>query len=199
MEEQKNVLMIACEDKQLLEEITKIATERNIDVAVVDSSVLKQNLTKNKVADTTPDIETMDKFLANDENRQIARMQAEKLYAIMTGGGKQEDADKFVFSQKQIVHATTLSNKKFQELFNLLKAFNYVDWVDNKKHTLKFTFDQQQCLDCIVRDVRNLSKLVAVEVVRYKNCVKSITDYTDEQKEELYKKIRKTVIDNTKV
>ncbi len=199
MEEQKNVLMIACEDKQLLEEITKIATERNIDVAVVDSSVLKQNLTKNKVADTTPDIETMDKFLANDENRQIARMQAEKLYAIMTGGGKQEDADKFVFSQKQIVHATTLSNKKFQELFNLLKAFNYVDWVDNKKHTLKFTFDQQQCLDCIVRDVRNLSKLVAVEVVRYKNYVKSITDYTDEQKEELYKKIRKTVIDNTKV
>ena len=199
MEEQKNVLMIACEDKQLLEEITKIATERNIDVAVVDSSVLKQNLTKNKVADTTPDIETMDKFLANDENRQIARMQAEKLYAIMTGGGKQEDADKFVFSQKQIVHATTLSNKKFQELFNLLKAFNYVDWVDNKKHTLKFTFDQQQCLDCIVRDVRNLSKLVAVEVVRYKNYVKSITDYTDEQKEELYNKIRKTVIDNTKV
>lgn len=199
MEEQKNVLMIACEDKQLLEEITKIATERNIDVAVVDSSVLKQNLTKNKVADTTPDIETMDKFLANDENRQIARMQAEKLYAIMTGGGKQEDADKFVFSQKQIVHATTLSNKKFQELFNLLKAFNYVDLVDNKKHTLKFTFDQQQCLDCIVRDVRNLSKLVAVEVVRYKNYVKSITDYTDEQKEELYNKIRKTVIDNTKV
>ena len=199
MEEQKNVLMIACEDKQLLEEITKIATERNIDVAVVDSSVLNQNLTKNKVADTTPDIETMDKFLANDENRQIARMQAEKLYAIMTGGGKQEDADKFVFSQKQIVHATTLSNKKFQELFNLLKAFNYVDWVDNKKHTLKFTFDQQQCLDCIVRDVRNLSKLVAVEVVRYKNYVKSITDYTDEQKEELYNKIRKTVIDNTKV
>lgn len=199
MEEQKNVLMIACEDKQLLEEITKIATERKIDVAVVDSSVLKQNLTKNKVADTTPDIETMDKFLANDENRQIARMQAEKLYAIMTGGGKQEDADKFVFSQKQIVHATTLSNKKFQELFNLLKAFNYVDWVDNKKHTLKFTFDQQQCLDCILRDVRNLSKLVAVEVVRYKNYVKSITDYTDEQKEELYKKIRKTVIDNTKV
>jgi hypothetical protein len=197
--EEQNVLMIACEDKSLLEEITKIASQRNIDVAVVDSSVLKQNLTKNKVADTTPDIETMDKFLANDENRQIARMQAEKLYAIMTGGGKQEDADKFVFSQKQIVHATTLSNKKFQELFNLLKAFNYVDWVDNKKHTLKFTFDQQQCLDCIVRDVRNLSKLVAVEVVRYKNYVKSITDYTDEQKEELYKKIRKTVIDNTKV
>ena len=197
--EEQNVLMIACDDKSLLEEITKIASQRNIDVAVVDSSVLKQNLTKNKVADTTPDIETMDKFLANDENRQIARMQAEKLYAIMTGGGKQEDADKFVFSQKQIVHATTLSNKKFQELFNLLKAFNYVDWVDNKKHTLKFTFDQQQCLDCIVRDVRNLSKLVAVEVVRYKNYVKSITDYTDEQKEELYKKIRKTVIDNTKV
>lgn len=197
--EEQNVLMIACEDKSLLEEITKIASQRNIDVAVVDSSVLKQNLTKNKVADTTPDIETMDKFLANDENRQIARMQAEKLYAIMTGGGKQEDADKFVFSQKQIVHATTLSNKKFQELFNLLKAFNYVDWVDNKKHTLKFTFNQQQCLDCIVRDVRNLSKLVAVEVVRYKNYVKSITDYTDEQKEELYKKIRKTVIDNTKV
>jgi hypothetical protein len=197
--EEQNVLMIACEDKSLLEEITKIASQRNIDVAVVDSSVLKQNLTKNKVADTTPDIETMDKFLANDENRQIARMQAEKLYAIMTGGGKQEDADKFVFSQKQIVHATTLSNKKFQELFNLLKAFNYVDWVDNKKHTLKFTFDQQQCLDCIVRDVRNLSKFVAVEVVRYKNYVKSITDYTDEQKEELYKKIRKTVIDNTKV
>lgn len=197
--EEQNVLMIACEDKSLLEEITKIASQRNIDVAVVDSSVLKQNLTKNKVADTTPDIETMDKFLANDENRQIARMQAEKLYAIMTGGGKQEDADKFVFSQKQIVHATTLSNKKFQELFNLLKAFNYVDWVDNKKHTLKFTFDQQQCLDCIVRDIRNLSKLVAVEVVRYKNYVKSIADYTDEQKEELYKKIRKTVIDNTKV
>lgn len=197
--EEQNVLMIACEDKSLLEEITKIASQRNIDVAVVDSSVLKQNLTKNKVADTTPNIETMDKFLANDENRQIARMQAEKLYAIMTGGGKQEDADKFVFSQKQIVHATTLSNKKFQELFNLLKAFNYVDWVDNKKHTLKFTFNQQQCLDCIVRDVRNLSKLVAVEVVRYKNYVKSITDYTDEQKEELYKKIRKTVIDNTKV
>lgn len=197
--EEQNVLMIACEDKSLLEEITKIASQRNIDVAVVDSSVLKQNLTKNKVANTTPDIETMDKFLANDENRQIARMQAEKLYAIMTGGGKQEDADKFVFSQKQIVHATTLSNKKFQELFNLLKAFNYVDWVDNKKHTLKFTFNQQQCLDCIVRDVRNLSKLVAVEVVRYKNYVKSITDYTDEQKEELYKKIRKTVIDNTKV
>jgi len=197
--EEQNVLLIACEDKSLLEEITKIASQRNIDVAVVDSSVLKQNLTKNKVADTTPDIETMDKFLANDENRQIARMQAEKLYAIMTGGGKQEDADKFVFSQKQIVHATTLSNKKFQELFNLLKAFNYVDWVDNKKHTLKFTFNQQQCLDCIVRDVRNLSKLVAVEVVRYKNYVKSITDYTDEQKEELYKKIRKTVIDNTKV
>ena len=197
--EEQNVLMIACEDKSLLEEITKIASQRNIDVAVVDSSVLKQNLTKNKVADTTPDIETMDKFLANDENRQIARMQAEKLYAIMTGGGKQEDADKFVFSQKQIVHATTLSNKKFQELFNLLKAFNYVDWVDNKKHTLKFTFDQQQCLDCIVRDIRNLSKLVAVEVVRYKNYVKSITDYTDEQKEELYKKIRKTVIYNTKV
>lgn len=196
---EKQVLMIACEDKSLLEEITKIASQRNIDVAVVDSSVLEQNLTKNKVADTTPDIETMDKFLANDENRQIARMQAEKLYAIMTGGGKQEDADKFVFSQKQIVHATTLSNKKFQELFNLLKAFNYIDWVDNKKHTLKFTFNQQQCLDCIVRDVRNLSKLVAVEVVRYKNYVKSIKDYTDEQKEELYKKIRETVIDNTKV
>lgn len=199
MEEQKNVLMIACEDKQLLEEITRIASERKIDVAVVDSSVLKQNLTKNKAAEVSPDIATMDKFLANDENRQVARMQAEKLYAIITRGGKQEDADKFVFSQKQVVRETTLSHKKFQELFDLMKAFNYVDWVDTKKKTFKFTFNQQQCLDCISRDIRNLSKLVAVEVVRYKNYVNSIKEYSDEQKTELFKKMRKTVIDCTKV
>lgn len=198
MEENK-VLMVACEDKDLLEEVTKLAKERQIDVAIVDSSVLKNNLSKNATSDASPDIETMDKFLANDENRQIARMQAEKLYAIMTRGGKQEDAEHFKFTQKQVVRETTLSHKKFIELADLLKAFNYIEWDDTKKRIFHFTFNTQQCLESITRDIKNLSKLVAVEVVRYKNFVGSIADYTEEQRQELLKKIRKTVIENTKV
>lgn len=114
--EEKKLLTIACGDKDLLQEITKLAADRKIDVAIVDESRFQENKVQES---NTPDLKTIDGFLSNDENRQIAEAQAKKLYTIMTRGASVEKASEFRFTQKMIVRETTMSHKQAIELFDL--------------------------------------------------------------------------------
>ena len=195
-EEQSNLLTIACSDKELLEQITKLAAERKIDVAIVDENAFRENKVQQS---QSPDLKTIDGFLANDENRQIAEAQAKKLYAILSKGKNVEEAEKHEFTQRDVVRNTTLSHKQAVELFDLLKAFSFIAWMNPKKRIFKFTFNKEQCLSSIEQDIMNLSKIVATEVIRYKNYIAKMEQYTDEERKEKMKQLHKTVIKMMKI
>jgi hypothetical protein len=193
--EEKKLLTIACGDKDLLQEITKLAADRKIDVAIVDESRFQENKVQES---NTPDLKTIDGFLSNDENRQIAEAQAKKLYTIMTRGASIEKASEFRFTQKMIVRETTMSHKQAIELFDLLRAFSLMEWTNIKKREFMFTFNKEQCLSSIEKDIINLSGAVATEVIRYKNYLKTM-DFTEEEKKNKMKELHKTAIKLMKI
>lgn len=193
--EEKKLLTIACGDEELLQQITKLAAERNVDVAIVNQNRFNENKVQTS---NSPDLKTIDGFLANDENRQVAEAQAKKLYAILTNGLSVERADEFCFTQKMVVKMTSLTHKQALELFDLLKAFSLIEWTNVKKREFKFTFNKEQCLASIEKDIENLSRVVATEVIRYKNFIKTM-EFTEDECKNKMKELHKTVIKLMKI
>ena len=178
----QSVVLVGCLNENMIKAINTVAKEQGVEVVMLSSQVVADYL-KVKGVDI-PDAEsvTLETFLADESNRIVAEQQATKLWTVLVGNTDVENAENVTFTETEVVHRTSLSHKSANELFNLLRAFGLLEWVNPKKREFTLHFVPSFIHSAIVNDVMNMSKATSNEILRYKKAIESDKNMTDEER-----------------
>lgn len=178
----QSVVLVGCLNENMIKAINTAAKEQGVEVVMLSSQVVTDYL-KVKGVDV-PDAEavTLEAFLADESNRITAEQQATKLWTVLVGNTDVENAENVTFTETEVVHRTNLSHKSANELFNLLRAFGLLEWVNPKKREFTLHFVPTFIHSAIVNDVMNMSKATSNEILRYKKAIESDKNMTDEER-----------------
>ena len=178
----QSVILVGCMNHRMIKSVTTAAKKQGVDVVMLDDKIVIDYL-KVKGVDV-PDAEavTLEAFLADEGNRIVAQQQATKLWTVLMGDTAIENAENRTFSETEVVHSTNLSHKKANELFNLLRAFGLLEWVNLKKREFVLHFVPSFIYSAIRNDVMNMSKATSNEILRYKKAIESDKNITDEER-----------------
>ena len=176
------VVLVGCLNPKMIKSINTSAKKQGVEVVMLDDKIVIDYL-KVKGVDV-PDAEavTLEAFLADEGNRIIAQQQATKLWTVLMGDTAIENAENRTFSETEVVHNTNLSHKKANELFNLLRAFGLLEWVNHKKREFVLHFVPSFIYSAIRNDVINMSKATNNEILRYKKAIESDKNISDEER-----------------
>ena len=122
---EESVLIMACLEPEVSKKAIEAAKERGVEVVVLEDRVITDYLT-SKTEDTNR--EAVGQFLENTSNRLRTERNLVALYAILTGGAKIEDADKYVFTRTMITRKTKLSHRQAADVLMTLKIFGMLDF-----------------------------------------------------------------------
>lgn len=178
----QSVILVGCMNQKMIKSVTTAAKKQRVEVVMLDDKIVIDYL-KVKGVDV-PDAEavTLEAFLADARNRIIAQQQATKLWTVLMGDTAIENAENRTFSETEVVHNTNLSHKKANELFNLLRAFGLLEWVNLKKREFVLHFVPSFIYSAIRNDVINMSKATNNEILRYKKAIESDKNISDEER-----------------
>lgn len=178
----QSVVLVGCLNENMIKAINTVAKEQGVEVVMLSSQVVTDYL-KVKGVDI-PDAEsvTLETFLADESNRIVAEQQATKLWTVLVGNTDVENAENVTFTETEVVHRTSLSHKSANELFNLLRAFGLLEWVNPKKREFTLHFVPSFIHSAIINDVMNMSKATGNEILRYKKAIESDKNMTDEER-----------------
>lgn len=180
----QSVILVGCMNQKMIESVTASAKEQGVEVVMLSDKVVIDYLRVKGVE--VPEVEavTLEAFLADVNNRIVAEQQATKLWAVMTESTEVEWAEEVEFNETQVVHRTTLSHKKAKELFNLLRAFGYLEWTDPKKRMFKLHFSASNIHNSIRKDILEMSKAINNDILRYKKSIEADSELSEQERNE---------------
>ena len=180
---EQSVVLVGCMNPRVIGSVESAAKEQGVEVVRLSDKVVADYLkVKGKrVADATET--TLGAFLADASNRVTAEQQATKLWTVMTGSTRVEEAEGMTFTETQVVRRTNLSHKTANELFNLLRAFGLLEWTNVKKREFTLHFFKKYIHAAIENDVLAMSKATGSDVLRYKKSLEGDVNLTPEERE----------------
>lgn len=113
------------------------------------------------------EVNEVERFIRDDNNRAKAESDAKKLYSFLTQDPIEEFAGKR-FTRKDIVKRTTLSNSGAMAMLAMLSAFGYVRYTGGKTEEFEFEFRPEQIHATVRRQVLAMMTEVAKDYTRYK-------------------------------
>lgn len=176
------VVLVGCLNPKMIKSISTAAKKQGVEMVMLNDKVVTDYLQVKGVKVPDAEAVTLEAFLADASNRVVAEQQATKLWTVMMGNTKVENAETVKFTETQVVHATSLSHKTANELFNLLRAFGLLEWTDFKKREFTLHFFKSYIHSAIQNDIMAMSKAVNNDILRFKKSIESDTNLTDEER-----------------
>lgn len=186
---EESVLIMACLEPEVSKKAIEAAKERGVEVVVLEDRVITDYLT-SKAEDTNR--EAVGQFLENTSNRLRTEKNLVALYAILTGGAKIEDADKYVFTRTMITHKTKLSHRQAADVLMALKIFGMLEFTKGD-FEFKLIFSRNAQRETIKTEIVSMCKAMNGDILRYKKAVETDDSLTKEQKEEMLKKLQDAI------
>lgn len=186
---EESVLIMACLEPEVSKKAIEAAKERGVEVVVLEDRVITDYLT-SKTEDTNR--EAVGQFLENTSNRLRTEKNLVALYAILTGGAKIEDVDKYVFTRTMITRKTKLSHRQAADVLMALKIFGMLEFTKGD-FEFKLIFSRNAQRETIKTEIVSMCKAMNGDILRYKKAVETDDSLTKEQKEEMLKKLQDAV------
>lgn len=186
---EESVLIMACLEPEVSKKAIEAAKERGVEVVVLEDRVITDYLT-SKTEDTNR--EAVGQFLENTSNRLRTERNLVALYAILTGGAKIEDADKYVFTRTMITRKTKLSHRQAADVLMTLKIFGMLEFTRGD-FEFKLIFSRNAQRETIKTEIVSMCKAMNGDILRYKKAVETDDSLTNEQKEEMLKKLQDAI------
>lgn len=186
---EESVLIMACLEPEVSKKAIEAAKERGVEVVVLEDRVITDYLT-SKTEDTNR--EAVGQFLENTSNRLRTERNLVALYAILTGGAKIEDADKYVFTRTMITRKTKLSHRQAADVLMALKIFGMLEFTKGD-FEFKLIFSRNAQRETIKTEIVSMCKAMNGDILRYKKAVETDDSLTKEQKEEMLKKLQDAI------
>lgn len=186
---EESVLIMACLEPEVSKKAIEAAKERGVEVVVLEDRVITDYLT-SKTEDANR--EAVGQFLENTSNRLRTERNLVALYAILTGGAKIEDADKYVFTRTMITRKTKLSHRQAADVLMTLKIFGMLEFTRGD-FEFKLIFSRNAQRETIKTEIVSMCKAMNGDILRYKKAVETDDSLTKEQKEEMLKKLQDAI------
>ena len=194
LEPRQSVILVGCMNQKMIKSVTTAAKKQGVEVVMLNDKVVTDYLKVKGVEVPDAEAVTLDSFLSDASNRIVAEQWAAKLWAVMMGNTKVEGAEEVEFNETQVVHRTTLSHKKANELFNLLRAFGLLEWTNPKKRVFKLHFSKTHIHNAIHNDILEVSKAVNSDILRYKKSIESDSELSEQERKEKLASLKNAVI-----
>ena len=190
----QSVILVGCMNQKMIKSVTTAAKKQGVEVVMLNDKVVTDYLKVKGVEVPDAEAVTLDSFLSDASNRIVAEQWAAKLWAVMMGNTKVEGAEEVEFNETQVVHRTTLSHKKANELFNLLRAFGLLEWTNPKKRVFKLHFSKTHIHNAIHNDILEVSKAINSDILRYKKSIESDSELSEQERKEKLASLKNAVI-----
>lgn len=182
---EQSVVLVGCMNPRMTRSIAAAAKRQGVEVVRLTDDAVRDYLKVKeggKAGEQSVSEATLEAFLADTSNRITAEKQAEKLWAVMTGKTDIEKAADTRFTETAVVRATTLSHRTANELFNLLRAFGFLEWTNLKKREFVLHFSKNSIHTAIETDVMAMSTATASDILRYKKSLEADENLTPEER-----------------
>ena len=164
----EKVTIFATLDEDMLKAINEAgATYGNTMVRLEERVIDDFIAAKTAPSPEKQEVNEVERFIRDDNNRAKAESDAKKLYSLLT----QDPIEKFAgkrFTRKDIVKRTTLSNSGAMAMLAMLSAFGYVRYTGGKTEEFEFEFRPEQIHATVRRQVLAMMTEVAKDYTRYK-------------------------------
>ena len=190
----QSVVLVGCLNPKMIKSINTEAKKQGVEVVMLNDKVVTDYLKVKGVEVPDAEAVTLDSFLSDASNRIVAEQQAAKLWAVVMGNTEIEGAEEVKFTETQVVHKTTLSHKRANELFNLLRAFGLLEWIDPKKRVFKLHFSKIHIHSAIHNDILEVSKAINSDILRYKKAIESDSELSEQERKEKLASLKNAVI-----
>ena len=191
---EESVVILACMNKEFLEKLNKLAEKEGVSLVLTNEQVIVDYVAQ-KNSDKIDETARMTAFLKDERNRKVAFAHASEMFRILTRGKVSKDkASTITFSKKELVHATTLSWNKAEEMLNTLEAFGFVVRAD--KTAFKFHFDYKDIRQQIYSEVILSVESVNHDIQRFKGALENSNDLQEDEKTKAMSEIQAEVTKN---
>lgn len=164
----EKVTIFATLDEDMLKAINEAgATYGNTMVRLEERVIDDFIAAKTAPSPEKQEVNEVERFIRDDNNRAKAESDAKKLYSLLT----QDPIEKFAgkrFTRKDIVKRTTLSNSGALAELAMLAAFGFVRYTGGKMEEFEFEFRPEQIHATVRRQVLAMMTEVAKDYTRYK-------------------------------
>lgn len=191
---EESVVILACMNKEFLEKLNKLAEKEGVSLVLTNEQVIVDYVAQ-KNSDKIDETARMTAFLRDERNRKVAFAHASEMFRILTRGNVSKDkASDITFSKKELVHVTTLSWNKAEEMLNTLEAFGFVVRID--KTAFKFHFDYKDIRQQIYSEVILSVESVNHDIQRFKGALENSNDLQEDEKAKAMSEIQAEVTKN---
>lgn len=164
----EKVTIFATLDEDMLKAINEAgATYGNTMVRLEERVIDDFIAAKTAPSPEKQEVNEVERFIRDDNNRAKAESDAKKLYSLLT----QDPIEKFAgkrFTRKDIVKRTTLSHNGALAELAMLAAFGFVRYTGGKMEEFEFEFRPEQIHATVRRQVLAMMTEVAKDYTRYK-------------------------------
>lgn len=190
---EENIFVFGTKSNEIAKKVETFVKENNKEIEVIrleDKFVTDFIEFRNK--QNKQQQESVESYVANEDNRALATEKAMLLWNIMTENADVANASKRIFQKSEVLKKTTLTHKTLNELLELLSLFGFIEYPNGVKYEFRMIFTPQVRLTTLHADmIEAISKLNSAIV-----CYKSAIDTTDEIKEKDKQKAEiKTVVE----
>ena len=179
----EKVTIFATLDEDMLKAINEAgATYGNTMVRLEERVIDDFIAAKTAPSPEKQEVNEVERFIRDDNNRAKAESDAKKLYSLLTQDPIEEFAGKR-FTRKDIVKRTTLSNSGAMAMLAMLSAFGYVRYTGGKTEEFEFEFRPETIHATVRRQVMAMMTEVAKDFVRYKALIEQDASLNKKQRD----------------
>lgn len=185
----QGVLVMACLQPKVAQIATDAAKAEGMEVVILEDKVIDDYLERKS---ESADRESIGKFLEDTTNLLTAQRNLTKLYVILTGSTKVEDAGDKVFKRSEIVKRTNLTNRQAADVLMSLKIYGMIEFTRGD-YEFRFVFTPDAQKAAVREDVRAVARILNGDLLRYRKTVERDENLTPEKKEEIIAELKKEI------
>lgn len=129
------------------------------------------------------------------ENIEAATKHASHLFNVLVTAKKIniKTKDDIVFSRDDVVKYTSMSHKEASQLFEALKLFGMLVWVDDKKKRFVLNIDYQLCLNTIMMQALVKADFIRMDIERYEGLLQ-VVEAEDSLKKQMFSYMKSEIL-----
>lgn len=193
--EDQKVVMFGSLNADILNAIKKLVDKSGLVPVLIEDRLIEGYLAQDKKSpEISGEARSLADFVADDNNRKDAKEKAKKLYEIITGTPDLGKYAGHVFTKRQIVQKTTLTNSQTDEMLKLFKAFGLIEFTKGS-HEFIFHFSDEEIRKQSIEEANKTIDIFKANISAFIGFVKSSSFLSSEDKKEIIYKTKEKITD----
>lgn len=189
---EESVLIMACLNPAVAKAATEAAKSNGVEVVILEDKVIADYLKAKEQKQQNRDSISM--FLANENNRRMAKQHQMKLWNILTNAAPiTKTGNSITFSRTEIVKMTTMSHSKAADVLQMLDAFGYIRFEPDSNFRFVFVFDDEAIKANMKKELEDFMDLTTASYLKYESATVSEKITKDEILENFIADLKKRI------